>query len=745
MNTILPLIPHGASRISENLSVINENDKWIYYHGVFPVFSHFANDIKTFRMITSSFIDSGVCKNIDIIRVFNVSKSSVIRNNNKFQENGSKAFYSPKKTRGRKIILTPKVIKKAEYFLSYGFSCKETAQKLKINQRTLSKGIYDGRVKKHTQPLGTNKSERSLMDEKEVELMGMACTRSGERLLAALGVLRLTESKFTSCYDVSYGGVLAALPALALNGLYHKIEEVFEEFTGYYSMIQVLTLLGFMGLCRIKSTEKLGKQPPGELGKLLGLDRIPGVKCLREKISDLSKNNKGVQWGEILSRKWMEDSPALTDALYIDGHVRLYDGIENLPKQFVSRQRLCLKGMMDFWVNDMLGQPFFVVRKDINPGMISTLRDDIVPQLLKDIPNQPSEEELKKNKFLHRFILVFDREGYSPAFFKEMWVNHRIACMTYHKFPKKDWDKESFEEKSVTLVSGETVTMKLTERGSFIGDKKNGVWVKEVRKLTDSGHQTSIISTGYILDLITIAVLMFARWCQENFFNYMMQHFAIDLLNDYKKKNVSDTDKVISREWRELEKAKNSLNGKLKTRKARFSDFTLNPMAENSTKKYEEWEKTKSELVEDIESLTKELDDTKMTQEKTKKYIIISDLPEDQQFRSLDSSKKDLVDVVKMVSYRAETAMANLIRDKCGNLSKARALLQTLFTSPADILPDNDNKILYVQFHNLSTNALDLQLDELITHLNNSDMKYPGTDMLLRYKRIGKIKKRCHK
>ena len=103
----------------------------------------------------------------------------------------------------------------------------------------------------------------------------------------------------------------------------------------------------------------------------------------------------------------------------------------------------------------------------------------------------------------------------------------------------------------------------------------------------------------------------------------------------------------------------------------------------------------------------------------------------------MDLSKKNLVDVIKMVAYRAETAMGNLIANDCGGLSEARALLQTLFVSEADILPDNDKKILNIRFHNLSTRALDLQLDKLIIHLNDSEMKYPGTHMLLRYTRIG--------
>ena len=123
-------------------------------------------------------------------------------------------------------------------------------------------------------------------------------------------------------------------------------------------------------------------------------------------------------------------------------------------------------------------------------------------------------------------------------------------------------------------------------------------------------------------------------------------------------------------------------------------------------------------------------------QEKTPKYIIISDLPKNEQFKSLDNSKKNLVDAVKMIAYRSETAMANIIAKECGSLAKARALLRDVFVSEADILPDNKNKILTVRLHNLSTRALDKKLDKLIEHLNTSNIKYPGTNMLLRYSRI---------
>jgi len=72
-------------------------------------------------------------------------------------------------------------------------------------------------------------------------------------------------------------------------------------------------------------------------------------------------------------------------------------GLTNAPQKVCSRERLCLRGTTDYWVNDAIGRPFFVVEKAIDPGMLKTLEKDIVPRLLKDIPGQPNESELKAN------------------------------------------------------------------------------------------------------------------------------------------------------------------------------------------------------------------------------------------------------------------------------------------------------------------------------------------------------------
>ena len=742
MEELLPLVPHGASTISNNLSVINEEGRWIYFHGGLPVFSHHASDNGAFRMITSSFICEGVCGNIDIEKVFNVSKTSVIRNCKKYKLGGSSAFYRPgRKGRKQGRVFSPEMLKAAEDLLSDNFTRRETADKLGVKYDTLSKAVRDGRIKIHKTEKDSNeatdKSSRSITDYEAGTGIGVACTRSNERILAAFGILNVAESRFERCNDVTNGGILCALPALASNGLYNKIDECFGKFKGYYSVTHVITLLAFMALCRIKTTEQLRWQPPGELGKLLGLDRVPEIRCLRNKLTVLSRDGAAEKWGEMLTKKWMNDYPDLAGVLYVDGHVRLYAGKEKIPKQYVSRERLCLRGVMDFWVNDILGQPFFVVRTIVNPGMLEVLKNEIVPRLLNDVPNQPTEKMLLNNPYLHRFIIIFDREGYSPEFFKEMWKQYRIACMTYHKYPKDEWEECEFEEVSVNLINGETTSMKLAERGSLIGNGKKSLWMKEIRKLTKSGHQTSIVTTALSLNNMVIAVLMFARWCQENFFNYMMKHFAIDLLSDYLKERVPDTKKVISSKWRTREKRINSLNGKLKFRKARFADLTLNPTIKVNTKRYREWEKTKADLVEEIHIIQADLNQLKVEQKGLEKYIKVSELPEEEAFQTISPSKKHLVDTIKMIAYRAETAMASLIAKQCGSLEQARALLRDIFTSEADLVPDTNNMILSVRVHNLSTHAMDKRLDVLIQVLNDAKMKYPGTNMILHYERLG--------
>ncbi|MFQ5932760.1 MAG: putative transposase, partial [Nitrospiraceae bacterium] len=544
---LLPIIPDGATPINNRISVVRDNGEWTYFCGIAPIFRHPEEDRRSFRMFTAQLVDQGVCRQWEIVRTFGVSKNSVKRSVKKYREGGIEAFYQPRQGRGA-TVMTEDVTARAQELLSRGCSRREVANELDVPYDTLRKAINQGRLREPSrseptpslQQQASDKSERSLADASAP--MGVACTRPEERVLAALGMLQGAPTRFEDCRDVCFGGVLSALPALAANGLFEHLEKTFPSLGGYYTTLHVVTLLAYMALCRIQTVEQLQYEAPGELGKLLGLDRVPEVRCLRKKLSQLSQGNAPEQWAGVLSQQWFEADPELAGTLYVDGHVRLYHGKQTeLPRRYVARQRLCLRGTTDYWANDALGQPFFSVERPIDHGLLEALSSDIVPRLLQEVPRQPSQEELDAHPHLCRFVIIFDREGYSPAFFKEMWQTHRIACVTYHKYPKKVWPEEEFTDNPVRLARGERVSMKLAERGSWIGDKKNGLWVREVRKLTRSGHQVSLISTAYGQLAPEDAAALFSRWSQENFFRYMMQHYAIDLLSEYRTQEIPGT------------------------------------------------------------------------------------------------------------------------------------------------------------------------------------------------------------
>ena len=57
---------------------------------------------------------------------------------------------------------------------------------------------------------------------------------------------------------------------------------------------------------------------------------------------------------------------------------------------------------------------------------------------------------------------------------------------------------------------------------------------------------------------------------------------------------------------------------------------------------------------------------------------------ETEKFQRLGPSRKQLVDTVKMIAYRAETALASIVREKLARTDDARSLLRDLFCSEAD-------------------------------------------------------------
>ena len=217
----------------------------------------------------------------------------------------------------------------------------------------------------------------------------------------------------------------------------------------------------------------------------------------------------------------------------------------------------------------------------------------------------------------------------------------------------------------------------------------------------------------------------------------MMQHFALDLLGEYGTAPLPDTERVVNPAWRDLAKRRNAATAKLNHRRAKFAALTLHPEPQTDASRFEAWQRCKAKLLEEIEQFEKQVEELGEALRATEHHIHWEQLPEDQKFQRLAPTRRQLLDAVRMIAYRAETAMVPLLLDPHTDPPAARAILQDLFRTTADILPESDRQLLRVRVHRSSCPATDRRLQRLFAQLNETEMTYPGTDLRLVYELAG--------
>lgn len=567
--------------------------------------------------------------------------------------------------------------------------------------------------------------------------MGYGATRSLERVAAAMGALEAAPVIFEAARDIPQGGVLLALPALLAVGLLRHSEELCALPPGFYGQSSVMVLLAMMALARIGSVEQLRYAAAGEWGNLLGLDRVPEVRTLREKLKLLcTEPGRAARWNAVLAKEWIgqhETQPSCGLAFYIDGHVRVYHGdLSKLPRHYVPRERFYLRATVDYWVNALDGQPFCYFNQAVDHGLVQAMRADVLPWLTANVTvSAEHEQRMAADPQVPRFTVVVDREGYSPDLFLELQPR-RIAVLTYHRYPEgEDWRAEEFQEQTVKLANGESVRMQLAERGTRLG-RRPGVWVREVRKLGTAGRQVSIVSTNFSGEAVSQAVALMARWSQENFFKYMREHFGLDALVQYGTEEIPATVTVLNPAWQGLNREVRKKHKELKSlQKLQQNVGIEQPLSEAVVRTYEQHQ---GNLQESIEQLHPALDLLKQQRRQTPRQIPVQDLPEPDRFTRLRSERKYFLDTIKMIAYRAETSMASTIREQLKRTDDARALLRQIYDTEIDLMPDLEAKTLTVHLHHLTQAAHDIAVRHLCNELTATETIFPGTDLRLVYK-----------
>jgi len=207
------------------------------------------------------------------------------------------------------------------------------------------------------------------------------------------------------------------------------------------------------------------------------------------------------------------------------------------------------------------------------------------------------------------------------------------------------------------------------------------------------------------------------------------RNYSLDRLADYRTEAISEPLQVVNPDYRHLDGQVRSTTGKLNRRLANFAAITLNEPIE--PKHVEPFLRRKASSQEEIEALQRHLDTLKAKRKETPHHIAIEELPEEVRFRQLSTQSKHLVDTIKMIAYRAETAMANSLREHLTRPDEARRLLCALYTTDADLLPDPAAGTLTVRLHHSANAATDQVIEKLCEELNATETVFPRTTLRL--------------
>lgn len=720
----LPLLPKDSIILSESLAFGKENQMCIFFNASGAILTYHEGDKESRRCAAGLFSSMNLASAEKLAEALDLDRSTIFRCQKLYKENGFAGFRNGNSGPRGGYKLKEEKREKAQKLLDKKQSNRTVAKEIGISEGAIRLAIKRGELKKRSSQAEEEQEMQSRNSRSKEDISGnsgVGVKRHEDRILASKGRIIEADPEFSASEAVDCGGVLIALSTMLRQGLLKVGNEVYGSISnGFFGLRSMLLIFVFMALLRIKTPESLTEESPGELGILLGLDRAPEVKTLRRKLKEIGSMKKAAQFNAELAKLWAEEKPDSLGYLYIDGHVRPYNGRKHrLPKMYAPNRHLCMPGTKDTWINDSTSVPIFFVTAKATESILSTIEEKVLPKVRKLVGKEK------------RITIVFDREGWSPQKF-EQWYKEGIDVITYRKGSYDDWDEGSFKLYK-EVVDGKDVSYKLSES---ITKVSKGFQMREIRRLCDNGHQTSIVTTREDLLILKIAHRMFSRWKQENFFQYMNREYNFNHLYTYEVEQA-DPDRLINNPARKpIQKQLNKQKKELSAIEKEYGQIhwenegCLNEMDKKT-------QKTKTELYNQIDGLRKDCEIKEKELKSIPEKVPIKETIEPGKIIKLESERFSFMTGVKMVAYRAESELANIIRPFFARYEdEARKFLKTVFQLPADIIPDKKNSLLNVRLHTMSNPRQNAALKELCEVINLNPICYPGSDLKLVFQTI---------
>jgi hypothetical protein len=253
--------------------------------------------------------------------------------------------------------------------------------------------------------------------------------------------------------------------------------------------------------------------------------------------------------------------------------------------------------------------------------------------------------------------VVFDRGGWSPKVFQEL-LAMGFDILTYQKGRTRHIAERRFTLHKAKL-DGRPVEYLLHDQP--VRFLKGKLRLRQVTRLTETGHQTPIVTSRWELRAIVVAHRMFERWRQENFFKYLREEYLIDALADYQVEPDDPTRSIPNPAQKavvkEIHAARVHLRKLRESYGATAIDYINGPKSTDHG-----FEIAEEKIRMEIAKATNRIKKLKARRDSLPARVTVADAQKGQEMMKLSTERKHLSNVLKMVAYQMESDLVELIR-----------------------------------------------------------------------------------
>jgi hypothetical protein len=256
-----------------------------------------------------------------------------------------------------------------------------------------------------------------------------------------------------------------------------------------------------------------------------------------------------------------------------------------------------------------------------------------------------------------------------------------------------------------------------------------GFQMRQVTRLKDK-HQTHVVTTRKDLPAIEVAVRMFDRWRQENFFKYMRQEYAIDALVEYGTETDDATRLVPNPARKAVEKDQRKARAEV----ARLEALLGAAAADNQESRRPTMRGFKIANGTEIGIPLREARElvTRLAEQRAAlpARVPIGSIKDD--VVRLKARRKRLTDGLKMLAYQAESDLVTQVAPfYARSLDEGRRLVLAALQSAADLeVADGELRVTLAPQSSPHRSRAVAQLCQV---LDDTATCFPGTSLRLRY------------